>query len=1101
MNSPQTRPARARPAPVPGSTNSPRSSPSLHSSPTQARPYADPSLNELCRLETFQNHFNTNDFVAQLSEKLIQRSKADPGPFNPRPFIRTFESALENLIQIRSQVTAQVSQLSSAVHVAESAYTKKLDELSKNFTAVGTSFSALEERISEVGRTAIRIGEQLETIDRQRNRASEAHDLIEYYYMFARGDTSRLEKVRKEGGKEGRMKAAVIARRLSAISREVDVAGSEQTRDAIDRYCERFERDMLKLFDKFYRKSDPKMMSHIAKVLQGFNGGSSCVQIYVNQHDFFISKDRVGEAERIEVSDIWANLANPDAPPPKSEPALASLFAEIRQTVEIEAQIISAVFPNPLVVMQTFLQRVFAQSVQAFVEVIMEKAAEVPSNGAWVKATAPQPGQAAGSVGLVDTASLSPTSHLAFLRALHMARSNALSLVNDLKMYDFRGVGISASSTSAPSGSHITNGISELGSLSLIGSDGAGAASAAHSGGSPLAVMLDQAVEELFVPYMEGIRYLDRESKSLADLYNGFLARFISYHKTPHKAKASTTIFNRMRNQITASTDPSSTSATSTSSSAVAAAAAATAGAKSSFFKLSGLADRVRGGGTSSAAATAAATASAQANAAEIESSSNDPSVDDHTGMEERDGELSLDTAERMLRWHAEAIGRCVDLSNPSDVPKNTFTLLKTLTQAYIKNYVETALDSALTVVMAQDARGPTLPDLTPMSVIRHVELIIALWQHYVNTALVPLASSSVTIRREMVIFNNHNLLRVEGKCDALLQRIADNVVTYLSTRLSTQKKNDFTPKNDDLAFSRMNTEPCIACSEALERVQMVARNSLSTSSRASNSISKGLTSSPSIGGGGGGSGSGGIVMRPGSSGNGLGGRDESTQVGLSRNAESFLTEIGVAFHGLLLEHLRKFTVSAAGGLMLTKDLAVYQDAISTFGIPAVSDRFEMLRQLGNLFIVQPAVLKSYMREAHLAKVDERLLRPYLLRRSDYSKEVRDLDDLPTTTTTTTHRTMSSINTSVTSHQNETSTSSLVLASSIKDPMSPVGGAGDLLGSNLGLPSGLNGADQELAKSNRLGEILRDLQSWSNLSNPTGRPADEENDPPTGSAG
>jgi exocyst complex component 5 len=34
----------------------------------------------------------------------------------------------------------------------------------------------------------------------------------------------------------------------------------------------------------------------------------------------------------------------------------------------------------------------------------------------------------------------------------------------------------------------------------------------------------------------------------------------------------------------------------------------------------------------------------------------------------EADGELSLDAAQRMLRWHAEAIGRCVELSPASDV-------------------------------------------------------------------------------------------------------------------------------------------------------------------------------------------------------------------------------------------------------------------------------------------------------------------------------------------------------------------------------------------------------------------------------------------------
>ncbi len=522
---PQPRPMRSRPP-----MGSPASAaPLLRTTSSSARPYQDSIVSDLCTLDTFQNDFNTNDFIAQLTSKLVQRSKADPGPFNPRPFIRTFESALDQLIQIRSQVNTQSQQLSSSVHVAESAYTKKLDELGKNFAAVGNSFTSLEDRISEVGRTAIRIGEQLETIDKQRNRASEAHDLIEFYYMFARGDTSKLERLRKEGGREGRMKTAVIARRLAAISREVDVAGSEQTRDAIDRYCERFERDMLKLFDKFYRRSDPKMMSHIAKVLQGFNGGASCVQIYVNQHDFFISKDRVGEANSIELSQIWITMADPDRPPPQSEPSLTSLFNEIRQTVEIEAQIISAVFPNPLIVMQTFLQRVFAQSVQAFVEVIMDKAMQI---------NAPSFVGAGGTINTKTAAlelnpsnALTPsqptTSHLAFLRALHLARSSALSLVNDLKLYDYRGAGIIGPSGSGNGGgAGSSNGEGAVSdSLTLLGNDAvATAGHLASAAASPLAAMLDQSVEELFVPYMEGIRYIDRESRSLSDLFAGLLS-------------------------------------------------------------------------------------------------------------------------------------------------------------------------------------------------------------------------------------------------------------------------------------------------------------------------------------------------------------------------------------------------------------------------------------------------------------------------------------------------------------------------------------------------------------------------------------------------
>lgn len=36
--------------------------------------------------------------------------------------------------------------------------------------------------------------------------------------------------------------------------------------------------------------------------------------------------------------------------------------------------------------------------------------------------------------------------------------------------------------------------------------------------------------------------------------------------------------------------------------------------------------------------------------------------------VREEDGLLSVDTAETMLKWHAEAIGRCVELSPPSDM-------------------------------------------------------------------------------------------------------------------------------------------------------------------------------------------------------------------------------------------------------------------------------------------------------------------------------------------------------------------------------------------------------------------------------------------------
>lgn len=42
--------------------------------------------------------------------------------------------------------------------------------------------------------------------------------------------------------------------------------------------------------------------------------------------------------------------------------------------------------------------------------------------------------------------------------------------------------------------------------------------------------MLDASMEELFVTHMEGARYLDKEGKSLTELYAAKLIRFTNWH-------------------------------------------------------------------------------------------------------------------------------------------------------------------------------------------------------------------------------------------------------------------------------------------------------------------------------------------------------------------------------------------------------------------------------------------------------------------------------------------------------------------------------------------------------------------------------------------
>ena len=96
--------------------------------------------------------------------------------FDPKPFIRSFEAAVDKLITVRKDVQTRTEQLEKSVRVGEREYSKKMVELTKSFDvsslsclmicnieaflqAVGNTFSGMEEKINLVSSTAIRIGQ------------------------------------------------------------------------------------------------------------------------------------------------------------------------------------------------------------------------------------------------------------------------------------------------------------------------------------------------------------------------------------------------------------------------------------------------------------------------------------------------------------------------------------------------------------------------------------------------------------------------------------------------------------------------------------------------------------------------------------------------------------------------------------------------------------------------------------------------------------------------------------------------------------------------------------------------------------------------------
>ena len=394
----------------------------------------------------------------------------------------------------------------------------------------------------------------------------------------------------------------------------------------------------------------------------------------------------------------------------------------------------------------------------------------------------------------------SAISTLAVLRVLNLCHTTCSALVDDLKGYD---VSLSTSTAVPPKGGVPASG--------------------------PLAVMLERAMEEMFVPWLEGTRYLETESKNLIELYAGLLSRFTRYHvrqsclsiafllnmqcqETVLKAKPNS-VLDKVVNQL------SSSSSAATSSSTAQAAAAAISKYANMFTSSSSSNTKIVSPTISTKAVLPAHRPLPNGTRSGAVTPVNRPGLqradsvkDDlvNKGLEEKvwaaDGGVTLEMAERMLKWHAEAVGRVMELSagdvyvfsKPSGVNfdskssgKNALALSKVLAEAIGRSFIETALDSSVprqqiikylvadrlcsSLARLDNVDSRLEPDLQTLAVLKPADLTCHLWQRYTTTALLPLVGPAAPIRKEMNTFNGHNVVRMEGKISAVLQRAIDS--------------------------------------------------------------------------------------------------------------------------------------------------------------------------------------------------------------------------------------------------------------------------------------------------------------------------------------
>ncbi|KAJ6035785.1 hypothetical protein N7540_000064 [Penicillium herquei] len=803
-------------------------------------------------LEDFSSRdFIVKEFIEALSDTATSTRRSAVGttstnqPFDPKPLIRTFEGAQQRLDELSGDLELKENELSAAVRRAEAQHSQNLTSLGRKLRQAIDSFQQLDtslngpglESTGGTGNMAVETGRRLEELDRQRRRALDAHFLLECWDGVSnRGEISLLENLRRSGTGEAKVRSAHIARQLLRISQRLDPQSWQQhpatngnhgasspsedghsgqstprrnTREIIEKFSETLEKDLLKQFDDFYRKANFDGMKDCATVLQDFNSGSSVIALFVNQHQFFIDRSQLVTEEVGGDAESWEKMADPDAELPGVEPSLQSLLDEVKVVVQEESAIIKRAFPYYEQVLGKFLQRVFQQSIQQRLEMVLEKASGVSS--------------------------------LAFLRCLQSSRGYISALIDDLKAHGL---------TEHP------DPIS-----------------------SQTAILLDQQLEELFVPYFVGSSYIEREKRTLEDLFNALLFKFTSSQARRKKAattfmaslsRPGTELLSTTRDAFIARLDSTDISPFQRRTLLYVA-------------KLGDIPETMR--------------------LTEIK-------------LTEEDGMPSLSDAKRMLKWLAEAVGRGLELSVNSDTHKDVSALLNLLLLTMGEGYIDVCLDAAMEAATSQES-SKNEPDFGYLHSVRTTISIATLMVMCVNAVLLPLATVSITTRRDMEKRLNQATTRFEDKINTIEQKTIDGTLAWVSRLLSGQKKNDFRPRESDNPawLEMLQTPTCASICAFLTRLHNIARTSL-----------------PSSG----------------------------------SNVRQVLTEIALGTRGLLLEHFKRFAVSGPGGLMVTKDMTQYADLLKSWDLDdetkATGGALDVLLEVGSLFVIGVEALRERIR-------------------------------------------------------------------------------------------------------------------------------------------
>ncbi|KAL6945214.1 hypothetical protein ACO0QE_002662 [Hanseniaspora vineae] len=710
---------------------------------------------------------------------------------DPKPYIRTLESTLNELQKLETECSQKTNTLKKQVVHSELEHSEKVLEIIPEFQNLTADFNALDNGLSKVNHVVSPLGSKLEKNIRSKNSYIESVLLIQHYQEFYTLNNQSLQNDlhpssgHLNGAQNGRnghikddssqnfdkipqhfqkfdpsnivdwkigAKMATTLKNLLILAHKLETESlpkTVKTSKAIEDFAKNLESQLLENFNESYRANDFKKLNEIALILNYYNDGQNVIQSFIAQHSYLKKHLEMHEQNKdatlIKLDETSAQkISDPDEHTSFYESQITQYLEDLATVIAKESTLVYKVFEDKThQVMLLFLQTIFQEIINPKIDNLLNVCLSL--------------------------------SNLAYCRMLNTLYSHFQEFLKELQEF-------------------------------FLGIDGGKLAS--------INTILDTCCQAIFNKYiLNRSKYFDIEKRSFETILFAKTATFNSLNENKIKQKLlekdvttkMASFSNSENNSLSDSANSSTNTGTLTNT------AQKKFQSLNTFFKTH--LDRSEktttdGGIFSNMNATQRANSSTNGAFASPDQTS----------------EFSLSLVDAMLKCFVESLARIMELI-PQKCGEYSVELVDLLLSGIVPQYIESALEVAYYDLNKFNFASNSEFTLSSFSIIAKSSEILNLLSISIKTIIIPILNSSPAYKKQVIGMTNGNFKKTEVMINDILEKLVTLCKAKIADSLSKQKKKDYLLKDTDI----MDQEATLPVVEITHFLSSIYKNAVSS--------------------------------------------------------------------------------------------------------------------------------------------------------------------------------------------------------------------------------------------------------------------------------